>query len=77
MEYRRPRCAPFRRERDRRIRAAAIEIAGDMGLDGSELAAIFLRGAYTRACWIQGRDGDWLIEHVASCPPIAGAGCAA
>jgi GNAT superfamily N-acetyltransferase len=55
-------------------RAAIEEVAGDMGLDGSELAAIFLRGAYTRSCWIQGGDGDWLIEHVASRPSHRGRG---
>ena len=47
-------------------RAAIEEVAGDIGLDGCELSAIFLRGAYTRSCWIQGGDDDWLIEHVAS-----------
>src|SRR6266481_7168359 len=47
-------------------RAAIEEVAGDVGLDGSELSAIFLRGAYTQRCWIQGGAGDWLIEHVAS-----------
>ena len=55
-------------------RAAIEEVAGDVGLDGSELSAIFLRGAYTRSCWIQGGDGDWLIEHVASRPCHRGRG---
>jgi ribosomal protein S18 acetylase RimI-like enzyme len=55
-------------------RAAIAEAAADIGLDGSELSAIFLRGAYTRPCWIQGGDGDWLIEHVASRPSHRGRG---
>jgi GNAT superfamily N-acetyltransferase len=55
-------------------RAAIEEVAGDIGLDGSELSAIFLRGAYTRSCWIQGGNGDWLIEHVASRPSHRGRG---
>ena len=55
-------------------RAVLEEVAGDIGLDGSELSAIFLRGAYTRSCWIQGGDGDWLIEHVASRPSHRGRG---
>jgi GNAT superfamily N-acetyltransferase len=52
-------------------RAALEEAAGDMGLDGS---AILRRGAYARSCWIQGGDGDWLIEHVASRPSHRGRG---
>ncbi len=52
-------------------RAAIEEVAGDMGLDGS---AILRRGAYARSCWIQGGDGDWLIEHVASRPSHRGRG---
>ena len=55
-------------------RAAIEEVAGDIGLDGSDLAAIFHRGAYARSCWIQGGDGDWLIEHVASRPAHRGRG---
>jgi len=34
---------------------------------------IFRRGAYTATCWVQGGDGDWLIEHVATLTAIAGA----
>jgi GNAT superfamily N-acetyltransferase len=55
-------------------RAAIEEVAGSTGLDASELAAIFRRGAYTRNCWVQGGDEDWLIEHVASRPPHRGRG---
>ena len=47
-------------------RAAIEEVATHSGLSTSELFAIFQRGAYTRACWIQGGAGDWLIEHVAA-----------
>jgi ribosomal protein S18 acetylase RimI-like enzyme len=55
-------------------RSAIEEVAGDVGLDGSELSGIFLRGAYTQHCWIQGGAGDWLIEHVASLPSCRGRG---
>jgi GNAT superfamily N-acetyltransferase len=44
------------------------------GLNASELAAIFRRGAYAAGCWVQGGDGDWLIEHVASLPSRRGQG---
>ena len=47
-------------------RSAIEEAADKTGLKASELAAIFRRGAYTAGCWVQGGDGDWLIEHVAS-----------
>jgi ribosomal protein S18 acetylase RimI-like enzyme len=36
--------------------------------------AIFRRGAYTRNCWVQGGEGDWLIEHVATLPEYRGRG---
>ncbi len=55
-------------------RSAIEEVAGDSGLDGSELSAIFLRGAYTQHCWVQGGGGDWLVEHVASLPACRGRG---
>ena len=55
-------------------RSAIEEVAGDIGLDGSELSGIFLRGAYTQHCWIQGGAGDWLVEHVASLPACRGRG---
>jgi ribosomal protein S18 acetylase RimI-like enzyme len=48
---------------------AAIEAAADAsGLGASDVAAIFQRGAYTRNCWVQGGEDDWLIEHVATVP---------
>jgi ribosomal protein S18 acetylase RimI-like enzyme len=47
-------------------RAAFLEIAGDSGLEPAGLSAISSRAAYTRECWIQGGDEDWLIEHVAT-----------
>jgi ribosomal protein S18 acetylase RimI-like enzyme len=54
---------------------AAIEsAAGESGLDASDVAAIFQRGAYTRNCWVQGGEGDWLIEHVATLPEYRGRG---
>ncbi len=48
---------------------AAIEAAaGESGLGASDVEAIFRRGAYTRNCWVQGGEGDWLIEHVTTLP---------
>ena len=55
-------------------RAAFAEIAGHTAIDATELSAILRRGAYTRDCWIQGDDGGWLVEHVASLPPHRGRG---
>jgi ribosomal protein S18 acetylase RimI-like enzyme len=49
-------------------RSAIEEAAENSGLNASELAAIFRRGAYTAGCWVQGAEGEWLIEHVASLP---------
>lgn len=49
-------------------RSAIEEAAENSGLTASELAAIFRRGAYTAGCWVQGAEGEWLIEHVASLP---------
>lgn len=54
--------------------AALKEAAAASGLDRSELKAIFRRGAYTDNCWIQGGDGEWLIEHVATLPACRGRG---
>ena len=54
--------------------SAIEEAAEQAGLNASELAAIFRRGAYTADCWVQGGDGDWLIEHVASLPAHRGRG---
>jgi GNAT superfamily N-acetyltransferase len=54
---------------------AAIEMAAaESGLGASDVAAIFQRGAYTRNCWVQGVEGDWLIEHVATLPEYRGCG---
>jgi ribosomal protein S18 acetylase RimI-like enzyme len=55
-------------------RSAIEEAAYQTGLNASELAAIFRRGTYTAGCWVQGGDGDWLIEHVASLPSQRGHG---
>jgi GNAT superfamily N-acetyltransferase len=54
--------------------AALKEGAAASGLDRYELRAIFRRGAYTDNCWIQGGEGDWLIEHVATLPAYRGRG---
>ena len=55
-------------------RTAVAEAAEKTGLSASELAAIFRRGAYPSGCWVQGGEGDWLIEHVASLPAYRGRG---
>ena len=55
--------------------ATAIkEAAAASGLDRSELKAIFRRGSYTDSCWVQGGEGEWLIEHVATLPEYRGRG---
>jgi len=55
-------------------RAAIAEVADKTWLHNSELAAIFRRGAYAANCWVQGGEGDWLIEHVATLPAYRGRG---
>jgi ribosomal protein S18 acetylase RimI-like enzyme len=55
-------------------RLAIEEVADKTRLNASELAAIFRRGAYSAPCWVQGGDGDWLVEHVASRPSHRGRG---
>jgi ribosomal protein S18 acetylase RimI-like enzyme len=55
-------------------RAAIEEVAGATGLSATELLAIFRRGAYTAHCWVQGGEGDWLIEHVVTLPAYRGRG---
>ena len=45
-----------------------------IGLSATELPAIFRRGAYGANCWVQGGEGDWLIEHVATLPEYRGRG---
>jgi GNAT superfamily N-acetyltransferase len=55
-------------------RQAIEQVADGIGLDASELSAIWRRGAYSGDCWIQGDDGNWLLEHVASRPSHRGRG---
>ena len=55
-------------------RSAIEEVADKTGLHNSELAAILRRGAYAASCWVQGGEGDWLIEHVATLPACRGRG---
>jgi ribosomal protein S18 acetylase RimI-like enzyme len=55
-------------------RAAIAEVADKTWLDKSELTAILRRGAYSTNCWVQGGEGDWLIEHVATLPAYRGCG---
>lgn len=56
--------------------AAIEEVGAATGLTAAELEAIRRRGAYVRNCWIQGGDGDWMIEHVATDPAFGGRGLA-
>ncbi|MBR0785764.1 GNAT family N-acetyltransferase [Bradyrhizobium iriomotense] len=53
---------------------ALEEVAAETGLAASELDAIRRRGTYTRGCWVQGGEGDWMIEHVATDPAYGGRG---
>ena len=53
---------------------AIEEVGAATGLAASELDSIRRRGAYTRACWVQGGEGDWMIEHVATDPAYGGRG---
>jgi ribosomal protein S18 acetylase RimI-like enzyme len=55
-------------------RSAITEVAEHVGLNASETAAIFRRGAYAASCWVQGGEADWLIEHVATLPVYRGRG---
>jgi ribosomal protein S18 acetylase RimI-like enzyme len=55
-------------------RAAIEEVASEMGLSAPELSAIFQRGTYAANCWVQGGEGDWLIEHVATLTAYRGRG---
>jgi ribosomal protein S18 acetylase RimI-like enzyme len=52
-------------------RAAIEEVADETGLDASE---IFRRQAAAANCWVQGGDGDWMLEYVASLPAYRGRG---
>jgi ribosomal protein S18 acetylase RimI-like enzyme len=56
------------------VRAAIAAAVSEAGLDPSEATAIFRRGAYAANCWVQGGEGDWLIEHVATLPEYRGRG---
>ncbi|MEK9283912.1 MULTISPECIES: GNAT family N-acetyltransferase [unclassified Bradyrhizobium] len=53
---------------------AIEEVAAATGLAASELEAIRQRGAYVRGCWVQGGEGDWMIEYVATDPAYRGRG---
>ncbi|MDD1527725.1 GNAT family N-acetyltransferase [Bradyrhizobium sp. WBOS7] len=53
---------------------AIEEVAAATELAAPELEAIRKRGTYTRACWVQGGEGDWMIEHVATDPVHRGRG---
>ena len=55
-------------------RAAIAEVAEQTGLSPSELAGIFQRGAYASRCWVQGGEGEWLLEHAATLPAWQGRG---
>ncbi|MCA6118116.1 GNAT family N-acetyltransferase [Bradyrhizobium sp. WSM 1738] len=55
-------------------RAAIKEVATAIGLSATDLTAIFRRGAYGANCWVQGGEGEWLIEHVATLPEYRGRG---
>ena len=75
MANRRPRSARCRRPAPgAAVRAALEEAAAATGLSADELMAIFRRGAYTANCWVQGGEGEWLIEHVATLPAYRGRG---
>ncbi|AWM03283.1 GNAT family N-acetyltransferase [Bradyrhizobium amphicarpaeae] len=54
--------------------SAIAEVGAATGLSTTELDAIRQRGAYTRACWVQGGESDWMIEHVATDPTHRGRG---
>ena len=56
------------------VRAAIEEVATAIGLSATDLKAIFRRGAYGANCWVQGGEGEWLIEHVATVPAYRGGG---
>ena len=53
------------------VRDAIAEVAAETGDDATR---IFARGAYARNCWVQGGEGDWLIEHVATDAAYRGRG---
>jgi ribosomal protein S18 acetylase RimI-like enzyme len=51
--------------------AAIEEVAGETGLDASE---IFRRQAPAANCWVQGGKGDWMLEYVATLSAYRGRG---
>jgi ribosomal protein S18 acetylase RimI-like enzyme len=51
--------------------AAIEEVAGETGLDASE---IFRRQAPAANCWVQGGKGDWMVEYVATLGAYRGRG---
>jgi translation initiation factor 4G len=53
---------------------AIEEVGAAFGLAAPELDSIRRRGAYSRSCWVQGGEGDWMIEHVATDPAHRGRG---
>ncbi|WP_159007673.1 GNAT family N-acetyltransferase [Bradyrhizobium sp. S69] len=53
---------------------AFAEVARDGALRASELAAIVQRSGYSENCWVQGGEGDWMVEHVAALPSYRGRG---
>jgi ribosomal protein S18 acetylase RimI-like enzyme len=55
-------------------RGAIREVATAIGLSATDLMAILRRGAYGANCWVQGGEGEWLIEHVATLPEYRGRG---
>jgi ribosomal protein S18 acetylase RimI-like enzyme len=55
-------------------RASIQEVATAIGLSATDLKAIFRRGAYGANCWVQGGEGEWLIEYVATVPEYRGRG---
>jgi GNAT superfamily N-acetyltransferase len=53
---------------------AFAEVARDSALEASELSAIVRRSGYSENCWVQGGEGDWMVEHVAALPSHRGRG---
>lgn len=56
--------------------AAIEEVGAAIGLTAPQLEAIRRRSAYIRNCWVQGGEGDWMIEHVATDTNYRGRGLA-
>jgi len=49
-------------------RTAVVEAMDAAGFTADEQAAVAQRGAYVRQCWMEGDEGAWMIEHVATRP---------